>query len=174
MLRRFEDHFGRILGYSLQYLLILVEKWWTLEKSHQRLGLCCFHLQPWQTDKNYSQLENLGNTCFQKENKFTTLLGAGQVAPSVEVKEDNVIVECKFCPPSYEEFINAKDSKELLELVPPCQNVSPNFSGLSAFLPAPFLCNAILEANLQDPFYCINIAFQAATEFETDHKDDIK
>ena len=117
-------------------------------------------------------LKNCGGTLIRNENKIIALIGDGEQSTAVIVDDTSLIKDCIFRSPKLEDLGSCKTIEELKELEVPRTGFS-NFKGSACIILAPFLRDAILAANTNDPEELILVALKAASDFNSLHEDDV-
>jgi hypothetical protein len=118
--------------------------------------------------------KNLGGTLLNPTNKFTCLIGTGQVTSAVIVDKTTLLATCNMTMPTYVSIIACIDKAEIkaLALIPPIAAAPSNFQCSASFLPAPWLLKAILNSNSSNPTMLILAASDAAAEFDNEFETD--
>lgn len=118
---------------------------------------------------------NLGGSLLRPKDKFVCLTGSGHVGVAVIVDETSAIDECNLTTPPVDLIIACKTTTEIKALVDPDtfeEGAVCEYTGTNTFLPAPWLVDAIMATNSNDPFDLILVACTAASEFNDAHNDD--
>jgi hypothetical protein len=112
--------------------------------------------------------KNLGGTLTNPVNKYTCLIGSGCNAVAVIVDTASLLALPKVVMPAYETIISCI-TKEIADLV--TKAAAPtNFLTMTSILPDPWLLEALLETNSNDPTTLIWAASDAAAEFDQEYK----
>ena len=111
--------------------------------------------------------KNLGGSILSPADKFVCLLGTNRLAPIIAVNEVVVSENSDIVTPTADAIIACNDMEELLNLNAPLAENDPEttYSGGNTFLPPPWLLNAVIGANSDDPFKLILAANTGATQF---------
>jgi hypothetical protein len=118
---------------------------------------------------------NLGGSLLRPNNKVVCLTGSGHAGVPLIVDDKSATAECTFKTPSVDLIIAGKTPTELEGIADPTTTVQgdhEDYLGCNTFLPAPWLSNAILSSNSNDPFELILVAITAAKAFDAEHDDD--
>ena len=110
--------------------------------------------------------KNLGGTILSPPDNYVCLIGATRSAPIVTVNNVAITETCNIITPSIEDILACNDLEELLNLTAPL-NDTIGYSGSTTFLPPPWLLNAVIDAQTDDPFKLILAVKQAATTFNS-------
>ena len=110
--------------------------------------------------------KNLGGTILSPPDNYVCLIGATRSAPIVTVNNVAITETCNIITPSIEDILACNDLEELLNLTAPL-NDTIGYSGPTTFLPPPWLLNAVIDAQTDDPFKLILAVKQAATTFNS-------
>jgi hypothetical protein len=116
----------------------------------------------------------LGGTHLNPTNKYACLIGTGRVTSAVFVDETTLLATCNVTMPTYVSIIACIDKAEIeaLALPPPIAAAPSNFQCSASFLPAPWLLEAVLNANSSNPAMLILAASDAAVEFDNEFEMD--
>ena len=114
---------------------------------------------------------NCGGTLIRNENKILALIGDGGQSIAVIVDSESLVNACIFKGPKAEEVSSCKSLEEISELEVP-RTGATNFKGSACFVLAPFLRDAILAADTNDPNELILVALKAASDFNSLHDGD--
>jgi hypothetical protein len=113
--------------------------------------------------------KNLGGTPTNPVNKYACLIGSGHNAVAVIVDTASLLTLPKVATLVYEMIILCITKEEIAGLVTKTAALT-NFLTMTSILPAPWLLEAILETNSNDPATLILAASDAATEFDQEYK----
>ena len=108
--------------------------------------------------------KNLGGTIFSPPDNYVCLIGATRSAPIVTVNNVAITENCEIIIPSIEDILACNDLEELLNLTAPLDDTI-GYSGSATFLPPPWLLNAVIDAQTDDPLKLILAVKQGATIF---------
>ena len=106
---------------------------------------------------------NLGGTRSRPKNKIVGIIGMGNQGIFVELDANTMVSDLTFNAPSLEAYKGCESNKEFESLIP---DGGGSFEGSAAFIMAPFLRMAVLQAEMNDPLELIPIVIHAAEEFD--------
>jgi hypothetical protein len=118
--------------------------------------------------------KNLGGTLLHPTNKFACLIGSGRVTSVVIVDEASLLLPLDFTAPTYAAIISCLDEQEIRAITHPAQanNYPNNFLCSASFLLAPWVLEAILETESNDPTTLLLATNNAANNFDHAHKNN--
>jgi hypothetical protein len=116
--------------------------------------------------------KNTGGTLFRPEKKLMCLSGTGEIATVFEVNPLTLTAECNLVTPTIDALRECTTATEVAKLEAPDENGLVTYPGSASFLPAPWLADAVVEANSSDPFHLITVVNAAATAFDLEHEED--
>eukprot|EP00957_Ditylum_brightwellii_P101694 7749988-Ditylum_brightwellii.AAC.1 len=104
----------------------------------------------------------------------------GPSAFRVEVEGGSMVKNCGLVTPTIDDIRDCSDAGELGALAIPDQRGAVTYPGCACFIPAPFLRDAIINAESNDPFEIIPMVFLIAKDFDdkngsgdaTQHSED--
>ena len=111
--------------------------------------------------------KNFGGTQTQPKNKVVCMLGMGTQSVSVLVKFNLALANCNIIVPTVKELSRCKTAQEVKDIPIPATNGLVVFKGSAIFIPGPFLQDAIITSNSNDPFGLIPLMNSRARDFET-------
>ena len=109
---------------------------------------------------------NLGGTRARAAHKIVALVGMDQLTYCVEIVISSALTDCNFDAPSLTAYTNCKESKELANLA---TDGDGTFNGSSMFVVAPFVRDAVIGADTNDPLELIPIVTHAGEQFNRDN-----
>jgi hypothetical protein len=113
--------------------------------------------------------KNLGGTLTNPVNKYASLTGSGRNAVAVIVDTASLLALPKVATPAYKTIISCITKEEIAGLV--TKAAAPtNFLTTTSILPAPWLLEAVLETNSNDPATLILAASDTAAVFGQEYK----
>jgi hypothetical protein len=113
--------------------------------------------------------KNLGGTLTNPVNKYACLIGSGRNTVAVIVDTASLLALPKVAMLAYKTIILCITKEEIAGLV--TKAAAPtNFLTTTSILPAPWLLEAVLETNSNDPATLILAASDAAAEFDQEYK----
>lgn len=115
--------------------------------------------------------KNVGGTRIRPEHKVLGLIGTSDGSVGVIVDHESLTNECEIRTPKIEDIKACSTAEEIGALTAP-RNGAATYTGSAAFLMAPFLVEAILDADTTDPYELILVANSAAAAFNTLHEND--
>lgn len=118
---------------------------------------------------------NLGGSVLHPNSKVVCLISSGHAGGPIIVDEKSATQKCTFVAPIVELIITSKTPTKLEGIVDPSTTTQGNhyaYEGCSTFLPAPWLSEAILASNSNDPFELILVATTATKAFNAAHDQD--
>jgi hypothetical protein len=117
-------------------------------------------------------VKNLGGTILNPANCYGPLIGNGRIATAVVVNKASLLSHVNIAIPRYESIIACLSKAEIEALPRPNQRAAHTFHGLTSFLLAPWLLEAISEANMHDPATLILAASEAAVNSDHQFEND--
>jgi hypothetical protein len=111
--------------------------------------------------------KNFGGIQTRPENKVVCMLGMCTQAVSVFVNLNSALANCNILVPTVNELSGCKTAQEVKDIPIPATNGFVGFEGSAFFIPGPFLQNAIITSNTNDPFNLIPLMNSRARDFET-------
>jgi hypothetical protein len=119
-------------------------------------------------------IKNLGGTILNPPNCYGALISNGCVASAVIVNKASLLSHVIIAMPQYMNIITCLSKADIEALPHPNQRAAHTFHGLTSFLLAPWLFEAISEANAYDPAILILAASKAAANFDHQFENDPK
>ena len=114
---------------------------------------------------------NFGGTFLRPSDKVACFFGFGTKAACVKIDEKIMTETPTFRTPTWDAIQECENRDDLEELeVPEIEGTV--FPGSADFLPAPFLANAVNEADTDDFFELIRVLIATADDFDTEHGED--
>jgi hypothetical protein len=95
------------------------------------------------------------------------MLGMGTQSVSVLVDLNLVLANCNIIVPTVDKLSRCETAQEVKDIPIPATNMLVGFDGSAIFIPGPFLQDAIIALNLNDPFNLIPLMNSRARDFET-------
>jgi hypothetical protein len=97
--------------------------------------------------------KNRGGTLLHPTNKFACLIGSGHVASVVIVDKASLLLPLDIMTPTYAAIISCLEEQEIRAIAHPAQanNDPNNFRCFASFFLAPWVLEAILETESNDP-----------------------
>ena len=89
-----------------------------------------------------------------------------QLTTCVELVLSSALADCNFDAPSLRDYKTCKEAKELANIP---TNGNGTFNGLSMFIVAPFVRDAVIGAGTKDPLELIPIVIHAREQFDRDN-----
>ena len=114
----------------------------------------------------FHSIVNLGGTRARAANKIVALIGMDQLTSCVETMTSSALADCNFDAPSLTAYKKCKDTKELANLT---TDGDGTFKGSSMFILAPFVRDAVVGADTNDPLKLIPIVIHAGEQFDKDN-----
>ena len=111
--------------------------------------------------------KNFGGTQTQPKNKVVCMLGMGTQSVSVLVNLNLALANCNIIVPTIDKLLRFKTAQEVEDIPIPATNGLVGFEGSAIFIPGPFLQDAIITLNSNDPFDLIPLMNSRARDFET-------
>jgi hypothetical protein len=111
--------------------------------------------------------KNFGRTQTRPKNKVVCMLGMGTQSVSVLVDLNLVPANCNIIVPTVDVLSRCKTVQEVKDIPIPGTNGLIGFEGSAIFIPGPFLQDAIITLNSNDPFNLIPLMNSRARDFET-------
>ncbi len=99
------------------------------------------------------------------------MLGMGTQSVSNLVNLNLALGNCNIIVPTVNELSRCKTAQEVEDIPIPVTNRLVGFKGLAIFIPGPFLQDAIITSNSNDPFNLIPLMNSRARDFETEVAD---
>jgi hypothetical protein len=100
------------------------------------------------------------------------MLGMGTQLVSILVDLNLVLANCNIIVPTINELVSrCATAQEVKDIPIPATNGLVGFEGLEIFIPGPFLRDAIITLNSNDPFNLIPCMNSRARDFETEVVD---
>ncbi len=115
--------------------------------------------------------KNFGETQTQPENKLVCMIRMGTQAVSILVDLNLAFANCNIIVPTVNKLSGCKTAQEVEDIPIPATNGLVGFKGSAIFIPGPFLQNAIITSNTNDPFDLIPLMNSRARDFETEVAD---
>jgi hypothetical protein len=112
---------------------------------------------------------NLGGTLTNPVNKYACLIGSGRNAVAVIVDTASFLTLPEVSTPTYKTIISCMTNEEIAGLVNKAA-APTNIQTTTSFLPAPWLLEAVLKANSNDPTTLILAVSDAAAEFNQEYE----
>lgn len=94
------------------------------------------------------------------------LSGIDQLTTCVELMASLALADCNYYAPSLKAYKKFKEAKELANLP---TNENATFKGLSMFIVAPFVRDAVIGAGTKDPLELIPNIIHAGEQFDRDN-----
>jgi hypothetical protein len=85
-----------------------------------------------------------------------------------------LLAHTDFATPLYVSTIYCLHKAEIEALANPVVNAAPTYHGITSFLPAPWLLEAVFNINSNNPALIILSATEATAEFDNEYKDNDK
>ncbi len=101
--------------------------------------------------------KNTGGTWFCPEKKLMCLSGTREVATVFEVNPLTLMANCNLITPTINALCECTTATEVAELEAPDKNGLVTYPGSASFLPAPWLADAVVAANLSNLFLLIMV-----------------
>jgi hypothetical protein len=115
--------------------------------------------------------KNFGRTQTQPKNKVVCMLGMGTPAVSILVNLNLALANCDIIVPTVVELSGCATAQEVEDIPIPAVNGIVGFEGSTNFIPGPFLQNAIITLNTNDPFNLTPLMNSRARDFEAEVAD---
>jgi hypothetical protein len=80
------------------------------------------------------------------------MLGMGTLSVSILVDLNSALANCNIIVPTVDKLLGCKTAQEVDNIPIPATNGLVGFKGSAIFIPGPFLQNAIITLNSNDPF----------------------
>ena len=119
-------------------------------------------------------LKNFGGMILEPTNRFAGLIGNGRVAAAMVINNSSLLAHVNIAMLLYSTIVACLDKAEIKGLAHPVANAARNLHDITSFLPAPWLLEAIVGANTNDPSLIILMASEFAAEFNNKHKNDVE
>jgi hypothetical protein len=116
--------------------------------------------------------KNAGGTLLRPEKKLICLLGTGSLKTVFEVDHLALMAKCNLVTPTIDALQKCMTAIKVAKVEAPVENGIVTYPGSASFLPAPWLADAVIAANLSNPFLLITTVNVAATAFDLEHKKD--
>ena len=114
---------------------------------------------------------NFGGSFLRPSDKVACLFGLGTKATCVKMDEKSMKESPAFRAPTWA-TIQACENRDAIEALEIPIVGGTIFPGSANFLPAPFLANAVIEADSDDCFELIRVLIATADTFDTEHEED--
>ncbi len=115
--------------------------------------------------------KNIGGTRTRPENKVVCMLGMGTQAVSILVNLNLALANCNIIVPTVNKLSGCATAQEVKDIPIPAANGIVGFEGSAIFIPGPFLQNAIIMLNTNDPFNLIPLMNSRARDFKAELVD---
>jgi hypothetical protein len=99
------------------------------------------------------------------------MLGIRTQAVSVLVNLNLALANCNIIVPTVNKLSGCTTAQEVEDIPIPAANAIVGFEGSAIFIPDPFLQNAIITSNTNDPFNLIPLMNSRARDFEAEVVD---
>ncbi len=99
------------------------------------------------------------------------MLGMGTQSVSILVNLNLALANCNIIVPTFNKPSGCKTAQEVKDIQIPATNGLIGFEGSAISIPGPFLQNAIIMSNTNDPFNLIPLMNSRARDFETKVED---
>jgi len=116
--------------------------------------------------------KNAGGTLLRLEKKLMCLSGTGEFTTVFEVKQLTLMAECNLVTLTIDALCECTTATEVAEVEAPDENGLVTYPGSATFLPAPWLADAVVAANLSNLFLLITVVNAPATTFYLEHEED--
>jgi hypothetical protein len=110
--------------------------------------------------------KNFGGTRTRPKNKVVCMLGMGTQSVSILVNLNSAHANCNIIVPTVNKLSRCKTAQEVKDIPIPVTNGLVGFEGSAIFIPGPFLQDAIITLNSNDPFNLIPLMYSRARDFE--------
>jgi hypothetical protein len=115
--------------------------------------------------------KNFGGTRTRPENKVVCMLGMGTQSVSILVDLNLALANCNIIVLTIDKLSGCKTAQEVEDIPIPATNGLVGFEGSAIFIPGPFLQNAIITLNSNNPFDLVPLMNSRARDFETEVAD---
>jgi hypothetical protein len=117
--------------------------------------------------------KNFWGTILEPTNKLAGFISNGRVASAtIVIKVTLLLAHADFVMPPYASIVACLNNAEIEALAHPALNATPTYHGITLFLPAPWLLEAVSNINSNDPALIILLAAKAAAEFDNEYEDN--
>ncbi len=119
--------------------------------------------------------KDFGGTLLRPTHKVACLTGIGRSALCVQINVASAVSVCKMNTPTREELANCATADDIQNLPLPDDQPDENglfsYEGANIMIPAPWLRDAIINADSNDPFEIIPIAIAVAQAYDDAHPE---
>ncbi len=120
----------------------------------------------------FHSFKNAEGMLLHPENKLMCLLGTGASVIAIEINSKQLVANCTLVTPTINKLCKCKTADEVSAIEAPNETGLVTYPGSASFLAAPWLVNAVMAANLSNPFHLIAVVNTAAKTFNKEHYAD--